>query len=137
VPLGDYYRPIVHANPIEGPFRVGELNITPFSQVHGAKESLGFRVGSLAYSTDLVELPEESFEILAGVDTWIVDALQRTPHPTHTHLEKTLGWIERVKPKRAILTHMALDMDYDTLVAELPAGVEPGYDGLEFELPDA
>jgi phosphoribosyl 1,2-cyclic phosphate phosphodiesterase len=136
VPLGEYYRPIVEANPITGPFSVGEIEIIPFSQVHGGKETLGFRFGSIAYSTDLVELPEKSFNVLAGIDTWIVDALQKKPHPTHTHLAQTLEWIERVKPRRAILTHMALDMDYDSLVAELPAGVEPGYDGMEIDLPD-
>jgi phosphoribosyl 1,2-cyclic phosphate phosphodiesterase len=135
-PLGDYYRPIVQSNPINGPFTVGNLEITSFSQIHGGKESLGFRFGSLAYSTDVVDFPEASFDALAGVDTWIVDALQRNPHPTHTHLEKTLGWIKQIKPRHTILTHMALDMDYDTLVNELPDGIEPGYDGMVIELPD-
>ena len=71
--------------------------------------------------------------MLMGLDVWIVDALRYAPHPTHAHLQRTLGWIEKLKPKRAILTNLHVDMDYDTLLAELPDGVEPAYDGLRFE----
>lgn len=120
---------------IDGDFTVGDLAVAPFRQIHGDIESLGFRFGPIAYSTDLNDLPEESFAALEGVDVWIVDALRRTPHPSHAHLEKTLGWIERVKPKRAILTHMTWEMDYDTLCRELPTGVEPAYDGMEIAFP--
>ena len=119
---------------ISGPFEVGGIKVTPFIQYHGPITSLGFRFGKVAYSTDLNGLPDASWEILEGVDTWIVDALRPQPHPTHPHLEMTLGWIERLKPKRAILTHMTWDMDYDSLLKELPKGVEPGYDGLVIEL---
>jgi phosphoribosyl 1,2-cyclic phosphate phosphodiesterase len=129
-PKSKYFRPFVSANVIDGPFAVGALPVVPFEQLHGDKPSLGFRFGPVAYSTDLVGLPEASFEALEGVEVWIVDALQRWPHPTHSHLAQTLEWIARVAPKRAILTHMTLDMDYATLVDELPHGVEPGYDGL-------
>jgi phosphoribosyl 1,2-cyclic phosphate phosphodiesterase len=99
--------------------------------------SLGFRFGSVAYSSDVDELDEAAFGALAGVECWIVDALRRTPHPSHAHLEKTLSWIARVKPKRAVLTNMHLDMDYETLKRELPAGVEPAFDGqtLDFLTP--
>lgn len=133
-PKSEYFRPFVAAKVIDGPFDVGAVSVIPFAQHHGDKTSLGFRFGRIAYSTDVVELPEESFDTLQGVDVWIVDALQRRPHPTHSHLAQTLEWIERVKPKRAILTHMTLDMDYATLSAELPVGVEPGFDGLEIDL---
>jgi phosphoribosyl 1,2-cyclic phosphate phosphodiesterase len=98
-------------------------------------ETLGFRFGNVAYSTDLNDLPEPSFEILADLDVWIVDALRPKPHPTHSHLAQTLEWIERLRPKHAILTHMTWDMDYQTLCRELPAGVEPAYDGLVIDLP--
>jgi phosphoribosyl 1,2-cyclic phosphate phosphodiesterase len=99
--------------------------------------SLGFRFGSVAYSSDVDELDEAAFTALAGVECWIVDALRRTPHPSHAHLEKTLTWIARVKPKRAVLTNMHLDMDFETLKRELPAGVEPAFDGqsLDFLTP--
>ena len=71
--------------------------------------------------------------MLKGLDVWIVDALRYTPHPTHAHLQRTLGWIDALKPRRAILTNLHVDMDYDALRAELPDGVEPAYDGLRFE----
>jgi phosphoribosyl 1,2-cyclic phosphate phosphodiesterase len=124
------YPVIANAHEITGPFRIGAIDITPFRQIHGDMETLGFRFGSVAYSTDLNILPEESIEILKGVDTWIVDALRYEPHPTHPHLDLTLSWIEKVKPRRAVLTHMTWDMDYAALVKNLPQGVEPAYDGM-------
>ncbi|MEL7486753.1 MAG: MBL fold metallo-hydrolase [Pseudomonadota bacterium] len=113
---------------VSGP--AGKLTMTPFLQHHGAIDSLGFRIGDIAYSSDVVGLPEESFDILDGVGTWIVDALQHKPHATHAHLDLALKWIERVKPKRAILTNMHVHMDYQTLKRTLPQGVEPAYDGM-------
>ena len=115
-------------------FEIEGISVQPFWQQHGAGRSLGFRFGKLAYSTDLNSLSEESFAVLEGVDTWIVDALRYDPHPTHAHLDVTLGWIERVKPRRAILTHMAWDMDYEELKAKCPPGVEPAYDGMVITL---
>jgi phosphoribosyl 1,2-cyclic phosphate phosphodiesterase len=129
------YPPIATAHVIEGPFTLGDIDIVPFRQIHGGTESLGFRFGDIAYSTDLNELPEASFEILQGLDVWIVDALRPEPHPTHSHLDQTLRWIERLRPKRAILTHMSWDMDYAALCGSLPSGVAPAYDGLVIDLP--
>ena len=114
---------------IDGPS--GQIPACAFLQYHGGVNSLGFRFGDIAYTSDAVDLPEESFAVLDGVNTWIVDALQEKPHPTHAHLDLTLEWIARVKPKRAILTNMHIHMDYETLRKKLPAGVEPAYDGME------
>jgi phosphoribosyl 1,2-cyclic phosphate phosphodiesterase len=108
----------------------GEIEALPFRQIHGAGESLGFRFGGLAYSPDISDLPEESLKALEGLDVWIVDALRYTPHPSHLSVEQALDWIARVKPKRALLTHMHVDLDYETLKRELPEGVEPAYDGM-------
>lgn len=105
------------------------IAMTPLLQDHGLAPSLGFRVGGFAYSNDLVDMPEETFAALEGLDLWIVDALRYKPHPTHAHLEKTLGWIERLKPKHTVLTNMHGDLDYATLRAQLPAHIEPAYDG--------
>ena len=127
------YPAIATANLIDGPFAVGDIDIQPFRQDHGAMESLGFRFGGMAYSTDLSGLPDTAFEMLRGLDVWIVDALRPKPHPTHSHLAQTLEWINRLRPKRAILTHMTWDMDYAALCAELPAGVEPAYDGMTID----
>ena len=127
------YPSIAAAHTIKGPFTVGDIDVVPFRQTHGSMESLGFRFGAIAYSTDLNGLPEDSMELLQDLDVWIVDALRPKPHPTHTHLEQTLKWIDRLRPKRAFLTHMTSDMDYRSLCRELPAGVEPAHDGQVIE----
>lgn len=108
----------------------GDIQVLPFEQHHGDVASLGFRIGDVAYSPDVVGLPDESFEILKGVDVWIVDALRYSPHPSHFSLEQALEAIGRVAPHRAVLTHMHIDMDYETVRAEVPDGVEPAYDGM-------
>lgn len=128
------YPAVADAHEITGPFSVGKIPVIPIRQIHGSIESLGFRFGSMAYSTDLNALPEESKAKLKGLDLWIVDALRLEPHPTHPHLEMTLGWIEELKPRRALLTHMTWNMDYATLKSSLPAGVEPAYDGMVIEV---
>lgn len=127
------YPPICDGVEIDGPFRVGAIDILPFAQQHGTIVSLGFRFGDIAYSTDVSDLDEAAFAALSGVRIWIVDALREKPHPTHSHLEKTLGWIDRVRPERAVLTHMSNMLDYRSLCEKLPAGIEPGYDGMTIE----
>ena len=130
------YRPLLEDRAIDGPFEAAGVPVTPFVQDHGPETTLGYRIGRLAYSTDLVNLDEAAFDVLAGVEVWIVDCLRFEPHPTHTHFDRTMDWIARVKPARAILTHMNHTLDYDELAARCPPGVEPGYDGLTIELPD-
>lgn len=133
------YPPILKMHTIE-PFREveiqgkgGAIKVLPYQQHHGEIMSVGYRFGDIAYSCDINALPEESYEYLENLDVWIVDALRYTPHPSHFSLEETLEAIKRVKPRRAILTHMHTDLDYDTLVGELPDGVEPAYDGMVLE----
>jgi phosphoribosyl 1,2-cyclic phosphate phosphodiesterase len=131
--MADGYPPIIEPRQIDGPFMVGEIEVQPFRQDHGKIHSLGFRFGDLAYSNDVVGLDETAFDILAGVRVWIVDALRYKPHPTHSHLAQTLEWIARLKPERAILTNLNFELDYNRLCSELPAGVEPAYDGMVIE----
>lgn len=137
-PAGSLYPPILDLNTIDGPFEVegagGAIRLIPFRVSHGPTEALGFRVAGLAYLPDVVEIPPESWPVLEGLDMWVVDALRRKPHPTHAHLALTLSWIDRVKPTRAIITNMHLDLDYATLTEELPEGVVPAFDGLSFDL---
>ncbi len=114
----------------------GDVHTVPFSQMHGTINSLGFRFGAFAYSSDLHDLPPESLKHLDGLDVWIIDALRHTPHPTHLSLSQALEWIERVSPKRAILTNMHIDLDYETLRRTLPDNVEPAYDGMTIEITD-
>jgi phosphoribosyl 1,2-cyclic phosphate phosphodiesterase len=129
-----WYKPVLEPHAIEGPFAAAGIAVTPFAQDHGFSASLGFRIGGFAYSTDAVGLDERAFAALAGTTLWIVDCMRRAPHVTHSHLDQTLEWIARVKPRRAILTHMDETLDYARLAQELPTGVEPGHDGLVAEL---
>jgi phosphoribosyl 1,2-cyclic phosphate phosphodiesterase len=133
---GRYYKPALVPHEIVGRFEIQGIPIVPFAQDHGFSTTLGLRIGGFAYSTDVVELDEAAFTVIEGAELWIVDCLRREAHPTHSHLAKTLSWIGRVRPRRAILTHMDQSMDYRELSAELPNGVEPGRDGLVIELPD-
>lgn len=128
------YKPMLEPHDICGPFTVGDVAVVPYDQDHGYCRTLGFRFGEFAYSTDVVDLPEDSFAALDGITTWVVGCLTYNPHPTHAHLDKVLGWIERVKPRRAFLTHMTPTMDYETLRARLPAGIEPAYDGMVLDV---
>lgn len=129
------YRPYIDYRQIdETPFRINNLNFQPFFQAHGECRSIGFRVGDFAYSTDVVDLDARAFDILRGVKYWIVDATRREPHPSHAHLEKALSWIADIRPERAWLTHMNHTMDYQAVLNDCPAGVEPAYDGLEIIL---
>jgi phosphoribosyl 1,2-cyclic phosphate phosphodiesterase len=123
------YEPIV----VEG--QGGNITALPYLQQHGDITSLGFRFGRLAYSCDLSGLPPESEAALAGIDTWIVDSLRYTPHPSHLSVSEALDWIGRIKPRRAILTNLHTDLDYEELCGRLPAGVEPAYDGMSIEIP--
>ncbi len=140
-PEGSSYPPIVKAHTIRPGEKLtiegagGPIEVLPFLQHHGDINSLGFRFADLAYSSDLHDLPEESLPTLRGLEVWIVDALRYTSHPSHFSVEDALGWIERLAPKRAILTHLHMDLDFERLTRELPSGVEPAYDGMSFELP--
>lgn len=129
-----FYKPELEPVAIDGPFQAAGIEVTPIAQDHGFSATLGFRIGGFAYSTDVVRLDERAFAALAGIEVWIVDCMRREPHVTHSHLAQTLAWIARVKPRRAVLTHMDESLDYATLARELPPGVEPGHDGLKLEL---
>ena len=129
-----FYKPVLEPHEINGRFAAAGVKVTPFAQDHGYSTTLGFRIGRFAYSTDVIRLDEAAFAALTGTELWIVDCMRREPHRTHSHLAQTLEWIARVKPGRAILTHMDESLDYGRLKDELPAGVEPGHDGLVVEL---
>jgi phosphoribosyl 1,2-cyclic phosphate phosphodiesterase len=112
----------------------GDIPVLSFDLDHGGIRSVGFRFGDVAYTPDVIGIPEESWPSLMDLDVWIVDALRWTPHPTHAHVARALEWIARAKPRRAILTNLHIDLDFRSLSEKLPAGVEPAYDGLRFTL---
>ena len=122
--------PFAEAFMLEGPS--GAVPVVAYDQDHGDVRAVGYRFGDVAYSSDVVGLPDASMAALEGLDVFIVDALRYAPHPSHAHLDLALQWIAALKPRRAILTNLHIDMDYATLRAELPPGVEPGHDGLTF-----
>ncbi|MCH9053092.1 MAG: MBL fold metallo-hydrolase [Proteobacteria bacterium] len=131
-----FYKPCLTPHEIApaGVFTVGALEIEPFDQDHGFMRTLGLRFADAAYTTDAVDLPDSAFAALTGVRLWIIGCLRYAPHPTHAHLDKVLDWIRRVRPQRAVLTHLGSDMDFDALAARLPEGVTPAYDGLVLEV---
>jgi phosphoribosyl 1,2-cyclic phosphate phosphodiesterase len=138
-PPGSSYPPIVNEKrlvtgelcAVEG--QGGTIETTPFDLEHGDILALGFRFGALAYTPDLNGIPQSSLSYLEGLDVWIVDALRYTRHPSHFSLDEALAWIEKLKPRRAILTNLHTDLDYETLARRLPPGVVPAYDGMRIE----
>lgn len=139
-PAGSQYPPIVKPHIIQGaghPIIIdgagGPLTLMPFDQIHGGIISLGFRIGNIAYCSDVSGFPEASLETMLGLDVLIIDALQYRTHPSHLSLDEALEWIERLKPARAVLTHMHIPLDYETVKAETPDHVEPGYDMMVLE----
>ena len=139
-PPGSFYPPILRHRQIAPgtPFSVegagGAIELMPLHQIHGDDRSLGFRVGGLAYSCDVSDLPDETVERLAGLDVWVVGALRYQPHPSHFTVDQALAWIDRIKPRRAILTHLHADLDYRKLEGSLPKNVAPAYDGMTIDL---
>lgn len=132
------YPALVEARLLGAHVNLGGVSVRAVDQPHGPITSAGLRFDaggvSIGYSTDFNEMTDDMVAMFEGIDLWVVDALRRKPHPTHPHLARTLEWIKALAPKRAVLTHMDNSMDYATLAAELPAGVEPGFDGMEIQL---
>ena len=138
-PINSKYPPICKLNLIEAKdVKIqgagGEITFQPLLVNHGDIESLGFKIDKLAYIPDVLNIPIASWKELENLDILIIDALRRDPHPSHTHLEKTLHWLKKLDPKRAILTNLHNDLDYSELKKELPKNVEPAFDGLEVKL---
>ena len=139
-PQGSDYPPILTRHSIEAGEsqailgKGGELMLNAFLVQHGNIPALGYRIGGAAYTPDLNDIPPESFPFLENLDLWIVDALRYAPHPSHFSLSDALSWIERFKPRRAILTNLHSDLDYEVLRASLPQGIEPAYDRMRLDL---
>ena len=133
------YPSILDARDIRAPAPIcidgagGVVEAVPIPQEHGDAPSLGFRFGDVAYSPDVGGIPEASVALLEGLNVWIVDALRPASHPSHFGVKQTLEWIGRLGVKRAILTHMTVELDYETLRRQLPSHVEPAYDGMVLE----
>jgi phosphoribosyl 1,2-cyclic phosphate phosphodiesterase len=130
---GYYDKPTLIAHEATDRLKLDGLDLSLFRQDHVVATSIGIRVGPFGYSTDVQELDDHAWATLAGIDTWLVAAVRRQPHIAHAHLDKVLGWIERLRPRQAFLTHLNHTMDYAGLCEELPAGIAPAFDGLVLE----
>jgi phosphoribosyl 1,2-cyclic phosphate phosphodiesterase len=132
-----FFRPVLEPRVVEPGQEIvaAGMKVRLFAQDHGHSESLGLRIGCFGYSTDAVTLDDTAFEALAGVDTWVVGCFGRAPHPTHAHFDRVVSWAERVGARRTVLTHMGTDMDWAWMMERMPAGMEPGVDGLVLRCP--
>ncbi|MGE5327298.1 MAG: MBL fold metallo-hydrolase [Deltaproteobacteria bacterium] len=119
------------ANVIDGPFEVWGERVIPLSVLHGNLPVLGFRIRDVAYITDFSEIPEETIPLLQGLDVLVLDALRHKPHPTHSTVENSLAWVERLKPRRAFFTHVAHELAHAATNATLPEHVRLAHDGLK------
>jgi len=132
------YPAVARANILPDHMNLAGLSIRTVDQPHGNITSAGLRFDaggkSFVYSTDFSHLTDDMARMIEGVDLWIVDALRRNPHPTHPPFLQVVAWTGDLKPKLALLTHLDNSMDYRNLLAELPAGIEPAYDGQEIDL---
>lgn len=142
-PPGSEYPPIVREHrltagtPVTIAGQGGPITALPVLQEHGDIDSLGFRFGDVAYSADIGDVPDGSVSSFTGLDVWIVDALRDRPHPSHFSLTDALSWIARLKPRRAILTNLHADLDYEALRRKLPPDIQPAYDGISFAVEES
>jgi phosphoribosyl 1,2-cyclic phosphate phosphodiesterase len=139
-PPGSDYPPILSQHAIEGGGRQtiegngGEVTLNAFELRHGNIPALGYRIGDAAYTPDVSDIPKESWHALENLDLWIVDGLRYAPHPSHFSVADALSWIERFKPRQAVITNLHSDLDFEVLRQSLPSGVEPAYDGMRLKL---
>ncbi|MDV7338591.1 MBL fold metallo-hydrolase [Terasakiella sp. A23] len=131
-----FYKPVLVPHLIETgkSFEIDGQSIMPILQDHGYCETIGYRIGDFAYSTDVVNMSDESLKLLEGVKIWVIGTLVDVPHQTHADVDKALRWIKRIAPEKAFLTHLGTGLDYDALRAKLPENVRPCFDGLEIIL---
>ena len=139
-PKGSDYPPILDRHAIEAnesrriEGKGGEVTLSAFLLQHGHIPTLGYRIGNAAYSPDVSDIPHESWPLLENLDLWILDGLRYAPHPSHFSVDDALSWIERFKPRRAIITNMHSDLDYEVMRHRLPDNVVPAYDGMRLEV---
>jgi phosphoribosyl 1,2-cyclic phosphate phosphodiesterase len=138
-PEGSPYPPILDLHGINGDITIsgagGDISLTPIEVEHGSIDALAFRVNDVLYMPDVSGISEDKWEQIGGLKCWILDALRRTPHPTHSHLENSLEWIERAAPEHAVLTNMHVDLDHDVVADETADHITPAYDGLRLTFP--
>ena len=138
-PAGSLYQPLLNEKRLVSGRNVridgqgGPIEALPFALEHGEIPALGLQFGALAYTPDLNAIPPDSVQFLEGLDVWIIDGLRYKPHPTHFSVDEALAWIERMRPRRAVITNLHTDLDYEALSRRLPGNVTPAYDGMRID----
>ncbi|MEP2533867.1 MBL fold metallo-hydrolase [Shimia sp.] len=139
-PEGSPYPPILDMHTIDGDVTIsgagGDITLTPIKVNHGSIDALAFRVNDLVYMPDVADIEGEAWDQLQGLDCWVLDTLRRTPHPTHSHFDNSLDWIARAAPRRAVLTNMHIDLDYETVKTETADHITPAFDGMKITYDD-
>ncbi|OYY50428.1 MAG: MBL fold metallo-hydrolase [Methylophilaceae bacterium 17-44-8] len=123
--------PVLGIQAIEAPFEIFGQIITPIPVVHGRIMILGYRIGNMAYLTDVSEIPEDSFALLEGLEVLLIDCLRYESHPTHINVAQSLELVKRIGAKQSVMIHMTHELEYETLSDLLPPNVCVGYDGLK------
>lgn len=131
-----FYKPVLKPHLVESgvAFEVNGQSIMPIVQDHGYCETIGYRIGDFAYSTDVVNMPSESFDLLRGIKVWVIGTLVDAPHPTHADVEKAVRWVKDIAPEKAFLTHLGSGLDYNALSETLPEQIQPCFDGLVIDV---
>ena len=125
---------ILHPLKMHQIFNIKRINICPIKQYHGTVNSVGYRIGKFAYSTDVKLMDKKGWEILQGIDTWVLGCVTDKPNNKHVCLDEAIEWINKIHPKKAYLTHLGSELDYDTLCQKLPKNIRPVYDGMTIKI---
>jgi phosphoribosyl 1,2-cyclic phosphate phosphodiesterase len=126
--------PVLRAEIIDAPFEIFGVKIIPIPVMHGRSQIFGYRIGNIAYMTDVSEIPESSFALLEGLDILLLDCLREKYHPTHINIEQSIEYISRIKAKQSYLIHMTHELEYASLSEKLPKNVFVGFDGLKLSV---
>ena len=126
-------KPVLKAHVVDVPFVAGGVEVVPIPVMHGKYEILGYRIGKMAYLTDVSDISPQSLEKLYGLDFLLLDCLRYRPHHTHFNLEQALAWAEKIGARETFLIHMTHELEFSELSAHLPAGIRPAYDGLRLK----
>ena len=122
--------PVLKVNAIDGPFELFDQSIIPIPLKHGYSDIYGYRIGDIAYLTDVSAIPEASFDLLKDLDLLLIDCLREKTHPTHINIEQSLQYVSQIKAKQSVLIHMTHELEYAQLTSKLPSNVLVGYDGM-------
>ncbi len=136
-PIDFWDLPILSVNPVAGSFELFGKRITPIPVKHGRSEILGYRIGNMAYITDVSEIPETSLALMDGLEVLLLDCLRYEPHHTHINLEQSLVYAGRIHAENTYLIHMTHEMEYEALSQQLPPSVHVAFDGLRVSVEDA